>query len=178
MKKVFVVQLADSKKPVFPKACALCGIPGTEPLVPFTVDNEAAHVDYYLYGLSKRNPDTSCDPSFFSIPAHHNCLKKVRYILLKRLFLILLAGSSVAVIGMVIGISLLLSLTAAVILTIPVLYFEFTKPLPVQYHHYPRKYVFCFTDGRYAEEFARFNNARVQEGDYIEHFEAPLYKKN
>ena len=130
MKKVYIVQMSNSKKPIYPQACAVCRILGSEPLVALSLDCEDARTDYMFYRLMKK--DTLPNRPFLGIMAHHKCIRKVQYTLLKRLFLILLIGAAVAAIGVLSGFSLFYSLIAAVITATPLSYFGFTTPLPIE----------------------------------------------
>lgn len=168
MKKVYIVQMSDSKKPIYPQVCPVCGIPGTEPLVALSLDCEDARTDYMFYRLMKK--DALPNQPFRGILAHHRCIRRVQYRLLRRLFLMLLIGVTVTAIGVLIGLSLFFSLIAAVILATPLSYFEFTTPLPVEYFFHEEKYLFSFTDKQYAENFAHLNDASLQEGDYHANF--------
>jgi len=174
MKKVFIVQMGDSKKPVFPQVCVVCRDLGSEPLVALKMNDEQGRVDFYLYRLMRSNPDSLSGYSFLDIPAHHKCIRKVQYTLLKRLFFILMVAAAVAGIGILIKIGLFFSLMAALVVMGPLLYFEFIKPVPAEFHHYAHKYFFFFKDRNYAEEFARLNNGSLQEGDYTYDFERRL----
>jgi hypothetical protein len=166
MSKVFIVQVSDSKKTVFPQVCVVCQDLGIEPLIPFTIKDEEVEFDFYLYRRMRSNPDTPPDHSFLDIPAHHTCLRKFQYTLLTRLFFILMVAAAVAVICVLNKIGIFFSLIASLIVMAPLLALEWGKPSPVEFHHYAHKYVLFFKDRHYAEEFARLNNASVQEGDY------------
>ena len=134
------------------------------------LDSEEARASFLFYRDARNNPDAFPDQSFPGILAHHKCIRKVQYTLLKRLLLMLLTGAAIATIGVLIGFSLFFSLIAAVILVIPLSYFEFKTPLPVECHFYVDKYIFSFKDKQYAKEFARLNDTSVKEGDYTEDF--------
>ena len=133
MKKVFIVQMSDSKEPVFPQVCVVCRDLGIEPLVPLTMTDEQGRMDFYLYRLVRSSPDVG--HSFLDIPAHHKCVRKVQYTLLTRLFFILMAAVAVVMIGVLNRIGLFFSLMASLIMIGLLLYFEFTKPVPVEFKH-------------------------------------------
>ena len=168
MKKVHIVQLSNSKEPIYPQICAVCGILRSEPLVALSLDGEDARTDYMFYQLLKKN--TLQNQPFLGILAHHKCIRKVQYTLLKRLFLVLLIGAALAVIGVLSGFGLFFSLIAAVILATPLFYFMFTTPLPFEYFFHEKENLFSFTNQQYAEKFAHLNHASLQEGDYSANF--------
>lgn len=164
MKKVYIVQLSNAQEPVYPQACAICGMPASEPLVALSLDPEDARTNYMFYRRLKNNALQS--RPFPGIPAHHACIRNVQYGLLTFFFLILAVGATIAAIGMVFGFGLFSSLIAAVILATPLFYFVFTKPLPVEYFFREKENLFSFTNRQYAEQFARLNHAGLREEDY------------
>ncbi len=163
MKKVYIVQLSNPQEPIYPEVCAICGIKSDEPLVALPLDTEDPRTDYMFYKLTK---DTSQGQPFFGIKAHHTCIKKIQYSLLKSFFLILAAGASITVIGLSIGFDLFYSLIPAVLLSGPLFYFIFSKPLPVEYFFHEKDNLFSFMDQQYAEEFAHLNHASLKEEVY------------
>jgi len=164
MKKVYIVQLSNAQEPVYPQACAICGMPASEPLVALSLDPEDARTNYLFYRRLKNNaPQSRPLPG---IPAHHACIRKVQYGLLTFLFLILAVGATIAAIGVVLGFGLFAGLIAAVVLATPLSYFVFTKPLPVEYFFREKENLYSFTNQRYAEKFARLNHADLREEDY------------
>lgn len=168
MKKVYIVQLSNSNEPIYPKVCAVCGVLKSEPLVALSLDGEDARTDYMFYQLLKKN--TLQNQPFLGILAHHKCIRKVQYTLLKHFFLIILVGAAVAAIGVMSGFGIFFSLIAAVILATPLFYFVFTTPLPVEYFFHEKENLFSFTNQQYAEKFAHLNDAGLQEGDYTANF--------
>ena len=163
MKKVYIVQLSNPQEPIYPEVCAICGINSDEPLVALSLNTEYAGTDYMFYKLTK---DTIQGQPFFGIKAHHKCIRKVQYSLLKSFFLILAAGSSITVIGLLIGFDLFYSLIPAVLLSGPLFYFIFSKPLPVEYFFHEKDKLFSFIDQQYAEKFAHLNHASLKEEVY------------
>ena len=164
MKKVYLVQLGNPQEPIYPEVCAVCGINTGEPLVALSLDAEDARSNYMFYPHLKMK--TLQSQPFFGIRAHHQCIRKIQYRLLKFLFLILLVVAAITAIGMLIGFGLFPSLIPAVILAGPLFYFVFTTPLPVEYFFHEKNNLFSFTNQQYAEEFARLNHADLQEKDY------------
>jgi hypothetical protein len=77
-----------------------------------------------------------------------------------------MVAAAVAVICVLNRIGIFFSLMVSLIVIGPLLALEWQKPAPFEFHKYAHKYVLYFKDRDYAEEFARLNNASVQEGDY------------
>ena len=164
MKKVYIVQLTNPQEPIYPEMCAICGIPASEPLVALKLDAEDARSNYMFYPRLKL--ETLQNQPFFGIRAHHKCMRKVQYGLLKFFFVILSVGAAITAIGILLGFGLFPSLIAAVILTVPLFSFVFTTPLPVEYFFHEKDNLFSFTNHQYAEEFAHLNHAGLQEEEY------------
>ena len=163
MKKVYIVQLSNPQEPIYPEICAICGLNTSEPLVALTLDTEDPGTDYMFYQLKKNTPQRQ---PFFGIKAHHHCIRKVQYRLLKSLFLVLAAGAAIAVIGMLIGFGFFYSLIPAVILAGPLFYFAISSPLPVEYFFHENDKLFSIMHRQYAEEFAHLNHAGLKEEKY------------
>jgi hypothetical protein len=162
MKTVYVVEVSDSQKPVFPDSCVVCGQPRGERLTTIMMNDEHGRVDFYLHGLF----DTPAQGSLLEIPAHDVCARGVRNDFLKRFFLIVSVAASIFIIGILNKCSTWLSAAIALVLATPFLYFQFTKPVPVEFNHYDKKYVLMFKDRSYAEEFSHLNIAEVKECEY------------
>lgn len=163
MKKVYIVQLSNPQEPIYPEVCAICCRNTGNPLVALSLNAEDARADYMFYKLTK---DTHQRHPFFGIKAHHKCIRKVQYSLLKSLFLILAAGAAITAIGMLIGFGLFYSLIPAVFLVGPLSYFVFTAPLPVEYFFHEKNNLFSFMNRKYAEEFAHLNHVSLKEEQY------------
>jgi len=163
-KKVYIVQLNNPQEPIYPEACAICGLPTGEPLVALSLDPEDARSNYLFYPYLRMNSGES--RPFFGIRAHHQCMRKVQYRFLQFFFAILAAGAAITIIGILLGFGVFPSLIAAVIVACPLFYFVFTTPLPVEYFFHEKDSLFSFTNQQYAEEFARLNHGGLTEEDY------------
>ncbi|MBN1850511.1 MAG: hypothetical protein JW932_18225 [Deltaproteobacteria bacterium] len=163
MKKVYIVQLNNPQEPIYPEVCAICGLNTGEPLVALSLDTEDPGTDYLFYQLKK---DTRERQPFFGIRAHHQCIRKVQYRLLKSLFLIILAAAAITAIGMLLGFGLFTSLIPAVIIAGPLFYLMYSQPLPVEYFFHEKDNLFSFMNRQYAEEFARLNHVDLKEEEY------------
>jgi hypothetical protein len=160
IKKIYVAEMNDSKKPAFPDSCVVCGQPRGERLSTLTMSDEHGRVDFYLYKL----PIAAAQGSHLEIPVHDTCAKGVRNDFLKRFALIALVAVSIAAAGVLNQYGAFYSLMAALVVATPFLYLQFTKPVPVEFNHYAQKYVLMFKDRNYAEDFARLNGVEVREG--------------
>jgi len=49
MKKVYVVEMNDSQKPLFPDSCVVCRQPKGEPLGTMIMPAEYGRVDFYMW---------------------------------------------------------------------------------------------------------------------------------
>lgn len=162
MKTVYLVEVEDSKNPVFPDSCIVCGTQKQERLTSMTMCDEHGRMDFSLYKLSNIN----AVGSLLEIPAHDTCLINLRNDLLKRFTLILLGVLSLAAIGFFSRYGTGYFIVAAIVLATPFLYLEFTTPVPVEFYRHDRAYFMLFKDEDYAKAFARLNNARVKETQY------------
>lgn len=161
-----MVVVSDSKKPIFPEACPICGAPGSDPLVPLPLLGEESRVDYFLYRGRQGVRGPGQETSSKGISAHHACIRKVQRTLLKHFLFLVLVGAAIAGMAILCGLGLTVGLIAAVLLATPLFYFEFRQPLPFEYHHHPRLHVFTFENREYADEMAGLNGTVAREVRY------------
>ena len=159
MKTIHVVEVNDAKKPLFPQSCVVCARAEGERLANMIMSDEHGRVDLYFYGLS-REPARG---SLLEIPVHESCAKAARNDLLRRLVLIIFVAAAIVTLGVVNKYGVMICAVAAVLVITPLLYFQFTKPVPVEFNRYGQKYVLMFKEREYAEHFARLNGAEVRE---------------
>lgn len=157
MKKLFIVEMSDSKLPIFPESCVVCNRPKGEQLRTMKMSSEHGRVDFYLYNLVKKN----AQGYFLDIPAHDKCIIEVRNKFLKRFLLILSFTVLVGVICNHYNFSGFFAMIAF-IFTMPLL---FNVPVPLEYEYYSNKFNFTFRDRNYAEHFAALNNVTMKEKD-------------
>lgn len=162
MKTIHIVEVSDSKKPVFPDSCVVCGHPREERLMPMVMSDEHSRVEFYFYKLSR----TRAQGSLLEFPVHDSCAISARNGLIKNLTLIIIMAASIAVFGILSKFSLWASALAAIVVATPFLYMQFTKPVPVEFIHCDQKYVLMFKNRNYAEHVARLNNVEVKEGNH------------
>jgi hypothetical protein len=54
MSTFYAVEVADTKPPLFPDSCVVCGQDRAEKLVSILLTDEASRVDFFLFGLPLR----------------------------------------------------------------------------------------------------------------------------
>lgn len=162
MKNVFIVEMSDSNKPVFPETCVVCRQAQSEPLGTLRISDENGRLDFYFYHLIKESPNEN----FLNVPAHDTCIKAVRNHFLKRFFLIMILPVSIGLIGMVYHLSLFYSAIAALLVIGPFLYWQLSVPVPMEYEHYSGKFVLVFKNRNYAADVAHLNHANMKEVSY------------
>lgn len=165
MNKLFIAQMSDSKKPVFPNACVVCGHLDTEPLIKVKTSHEIGRLDFYLYNFTSIRPGES----FLDIPAHKKCIKDVRNSFFKRFILIIIAAAAIAAAGFINKLSIFFSIMAFLVAACILFALEFRKPVPFEFQRYSQKYVLYFKNRDYAEKFALLNNTTITEGDYSDY---------
>ncbi len=165
MNKLFFTQMSDSKNPVFPEACVVCGHLDTEPLIKVKMSDEIGRLDFYLYNFTSIRPGES----FLDIPAHNKCIKDVRNSFFKRFILIIIAAVAIAAAGFMNKLSLFFSIMTFLVIVGIWYALEFRKPVPFEFLHYSQKYVLYFNNRNYAEKFALLNNTTITEGDYSDY---------
>jgi len=158
MKTSYLVELEKSVMPVFPKTCVICGQSGgEEPLVQLAIGDEVSQVDFYLYRLVKK----PSEGMILNVPAHDTCLKRFRNAFFKLFGMMLLVFAGVYSAGILLKFSHLASFIAALLIAMPFLAVEISKPAPAEFFHGNNTYAIQFSNPHVAEEFARLNNARV-----------------
>jgi len=162
MKNVFIVEVSDSKIPVFPDSCVVCRQPQVEQLGTIQIDDEHGRLDFYFYHLTKRDRNEN----FLNVRAHDTCIKGVRNNFLKRFFLIVILAVSIGLIGILYHFGLFYSAIVALLVVTPFLYWQFTEPVPVEYMHYSGKFALIFKDRNYATDVAHLNHIHLKEGRY------------
>jgi len=162
MKNVFIVEVSDSKTPVFPEACVVCRQPQSEPLGTIQMADEHGRLDFYFYHLIKGSPNEN----LLNIPAHDTCIKGVRNHFLKRFFLMVTLAVSIGSLGILYRFSLFFSAIDALLVITPFLYWQFSEPVPMEYNHYSGKFVLLFKDRNYAADVAHLNHVNLKEGAY------------
>ena len=159
MKTFYVVEVVDSKKPLFPDSCVACGMPGAERPVNMTLTDEGSRVDFYLYKLPLR----PAQGPKLEVPAHDSCAKRIRNTFLKQLALAVLASALILGVGIYskhMGVSLI-----AVLAVLAALFcIQTMKRVPLEFNRHGGKYILMFGDRGYAEKVASLNGAQVRTG--------------
>ena len=158
MKPLYVVEVDDSQKPLFPDMCLACGRRGAEKPIMLLMTDEHGRVDFYFYKLLK----STAQGLKLEFPVHDACAREVRNAFLKHFALIILAAVLIVAGGIVVQ-HLAIGIVIALLAATPFLYLEFTKPVPVEFLHYNGRYVLIFRDSEYAETVARLNVAKVEQ---------------
>jgi len=162
MKSVYVVEVPDSRKPVFPDACVVCGVQKHESLTTMKMSDDNGRIDFYLYKIANRD----AVGSLLEIPVHDMCVMSLRNDALKRFAGIFLAALSIVAVGVFSRYGTFGFIVAAIVIAVPFLYLEFMNPMPMEFYHQNRTYVMLFRHEEYARDFARLNSATVRMTQY------------
>jgi len=159
MKTFYVVEVVDSKKPLFPDSCVACGMPGTERPVNILLTDEGSRVDFYLYKLPLR----PAQGPRLEVPVHDSCAKRIRNTFLKQLALAVLVSALILGVGIYskhTGVSLI------AVLAVLAAFFciQTMKRVPLEFNRHGGKYILMFGDRGYAEKMASLNGAQVRTG--------------
>jgi len=161
--RVSAVSTGSSRKPDFPKICAICGSRKAEDLVSILINDEESRVDFYFYKF----PVSPASGPLLEIPVHDSCARAFRNHFLKRLALSVLGAAAIVAIGIFSSFSFWISIIAAVIMALLFLGPEISKPAPVEFgRSMDGKYALWFKDASYAREFARMNGVEMKETRY------------
>jgi hypothetical protein len=162
MKSVYLVEVPDSQKPVFPDSCLVCRAQKQESLTTMRMSDDNGRVDFYLYKISNRD----AVGSVLELPVHEKCVESLRNDFLKRFAVIFLVALSIAAIGVLGKYNIVGFIAASLIIVVLFLYLEFMNPMPMEFYHHDRMYIMLFKHEDYARDFARVNNAKVRKTQY------------
>lgn len=155
----YYVFLPDSKKPIFPDQCIVCGQSGAEELKWVQITDDLGRVQFYFFGLGH---DEEEDLHLY-VPVHNSCGKGVRSGFLKSFALLLSAAAAIAASGIALGMGSFISLLIAIIVAGPLLSILLSKPVPFELNHGGGKLHLKFNNRDYAERVARLNHSEVIE---------------
>jgi len=159
MKTFYVVEVVDSKKPLFPDSCVACGMPGTERPVNILLTDEGSRVDFYLYKLRLR----PAQGPKLEVPAHDSCAKRIRNTFLKQLALAVLVSALILGVG-IYSKHMVVSLIAVLAVLAAFFCIQTMKRVPLEFNRHGGKYILMFGDRGYAEKVASLNGAQLRTG--------------
>jgi hypothetical protein len=159
MKTVHVVEVQTGRMPLLPNICVVCGKAGLDPLDTIQMSDENGRVDFYLYGIAK---EPAVGP-LLPVPVHPACARTVRNAALTRLLAIAIAWAIIGTGATMLGLDAFLAFAAATIPAGPLLYLEFTRPVPLEFWFSGGKYCLAFSNGKLAHRVARLNGAELSE---------------
>jgi len=162
MKKGFIVKVKDSQSLSFPEYCVVCGRPhngqhGTIELDPGSISSIAFTIQM-LRSIDK----LSSKKHILSIPGHQSCIKSIRKAFWFRILFYFLIAAPIVIIGIQQGLNRFYMFLLLGVIALPIIFWEFSHPLPINYNHRYGEYVFEFKNRDYAERFALLNNAKVE----------------
>jgi hypothetical protein len=163
MKTTYIVEVPDTLEPIFPEICVACGHAQPEKLESIVMSDAegCGRTNFFFYKIIKKPGQGK----LLKIPVHDSCAKKIRGRFLKRLFLCFAIFAIIAAAGTITDFSVELSFIIALIISVPFLYFEIMKTLPVEfdYNSIKKLFIIVFNDKTYANIFAKQNNSKVKE---------------
>jgi hypothetical protein len=163
MKKGFTVKVKDSHSLSFPEYCVVCGRPYHGQLGKIELDPSSTSSMVTPIWMGRGIDKISSKKHVLSIPGHQSCIKSIRKAFwIRNLFYVLIA-ISVLIIGIKQGLNKFYMILLATVIALPIVLWEFSHPLPINYNHRNGEYIFEFKDRDYAERFALLNNAKVEE---------------
>ena len=155
----YYVLVPDSKKPLFPDLCVVCGKSGGEELKRVQITDDLGSVQFYFYGIGRDHEEDF----HLYVPVHDRCGKGVRNEYLKWFALTLTVAVGVASLGIVLGCGSFASLLIAGIIAAPLLSILLSKPVPFELNQGGGKLHLKFNNKSYAEHVARLNDSEVIE---------------
>ena len=162
VKKVYLVEIADTEQPGFPDRCVICGQPRGELLTTMRIGDEIPIADFAFYKVIKR----PSQGGLLQIPIHDSCARGLRNRLLKRALLCVLALVALTTLCLYLRMNIWITIFAALLIFVPLISRQLSEPPPIEYSRIRQQYVLMFPAAQYAGEFARMHNAEVVEVDY------------
>jgi hypothetical protein len=129
MKNIYIVEVPAGKKTLFQDRCIVCRDALPEPRGTLVVTPTHGRMEYYMYGFTKPYPDEYQLP----VPVHDPCIKGIRNGFLGRLFLGVALAASIGAVALFNRWSGFSSAMLTLVIPTPLLYFEFTRAMPVEY---------------------------------------------
>jgi len=154
----YYVCVPDSKKPLFPDRCVVCGESGGE-LKPVQISDDLGCVQFYFYGLG----GDSKEDFHLHVPMHDSCGKGVRNEFLKRVFASLAVSAAMAAFGVFLGFDSFWSLLFGFIILVALFSIVISKPVPFELNKGVGKLYLKFNIKSYAEHVAQLNAGEVTE---------------
>jgi len=155
----YYVFVPDSKKPIFPDLCVVCGESGGEELKRVQITDDLGSVQFYFYKIGRDYEEDL----HLHVPVHDSCGKAVRNAYLKWFALALTVAVAIATLGIVLGYGSFVSLFIAGIIAAPLLSILLSKPVPFELNQGGGKLHLKFNNKSYAEHVARLNDSEVIE---------------
>ena len=162
MKNNYIVKISDSQDLIFPEDCVVCGCPHNGQLGNIEMHPSASGYFSSFIWIFSLLDKISSRKSLLSIAGHQSCLRSVRRSYWFRTLLFLLIITPIYIIGREQGVNRLYMLFICILLALPFVLWEYSRPLPIEYDYEKGKYVFTFTNRSYAERFASLNNTKME----------------
>jgi hypothetical protein len=155
----YYVFIPDSKMPVFPDLCVVCGKSQGEKLKQIQITDDLGSVQFFFYGIGRDREEDF----HVHVPIHDSCGKSVRNNYLKWIGLTLTIIAAIIALGIVSGWGSLISLLIGGIIAGPLLTVLLSKPVPVELNHGGGKRHLKFSNKYYAQHVAKLNDSEVIE---------------
>ena len=159
MKKTFDVIIDKLQGITFPSHCVVCKRPHNDQHGIIELTPGGAYWHHLVTSLDYITSKTHV----LSIPGHTKCLKSMRTSFWLRWLLLFLIIISCVIYGAVNDWNRFQSIVIGLIIAAPLIIWQVTHPLPIEYSQRSGKYIFSFSDRKYAELFAALNNAKIEE---------------
>lgn len=155
----YYVFVPDSKMPVFPELCVVCGKAEGEALKRVQITDDLGSVQFYFYGIGRDREEEF----HMHVPTHDSCGKRVRNTSLQWMGLALIVFAAIVALGIMLGWGFFTSLVVSIIIAGPLLTVLLSKPVPFELNHGGGKLHLKFSNQSYAEHVARLNDSEVIE---------------
>ncbi len=162
MKRLYTVEVNDEQYPLFPDGCIICRKPLDASFDCLEIHDVFGRKHSSIMTFFHA-PDRAAGLHTLKAPAHCECLKSISFKYRTRNMLPILVGASVLITGMSGAWNNYLILLIGLISAAPLVIWDITHPVPLEYERIPGKYVFRFRDQAYAKAFAACNRTVTKE---------------
>lgn len=156
---LYSVSVNASQNLLFPEYCVICGKPA---------DGQKGKIEMNLFqsffpeSITSMFAQASSKQRILNIPSHEICLRTARRSYWMRNILIILIVLFCLMVGEMNSWSRPLEVVLIFVIASPLIYWETSHPLPVEYEMKDNKLIFTFIDRQYADGFAFLNQSEVK----------------